>query len=46
MKVKMLASGKSETVSASYGMRLIEQGKAVLVPESTDAPKKSTKKDA
>lgn len=42
MNVKIINTGKVETVGASYGMRLIEQGKAVL---STEAPRKSTRKD-
>ena len=46
MNVKMLASGEICAVNASYGMRLIEQGKAVPAPESADAPKKTAKKDA
>lgn len=46
MNVKMLDSGEICTVNASYGMRLIEQGKAVLAPENADAPKKAAKKDA
>lgn len=46
MNVKMLNSGEVCTVNASYGMRLIEHGKAVLAPESENPPKKVTKKDA
>lgn len=42
MNVKIIKTGKVESVGASYGMRLIEQGKAVL---STEAPRKSTRKD-
>lgn len=33
MKVKLLASDKTVTVSDNYGLRLIGQGKAVLVEE-------------
>lgn len=43
MNVKIIKTGKIETVGASYGMRLIEQGKAVLAPE---AAKKPAKKEA
>ena len=38
MNVKIIKTGKVETVSASYGMRLIEQGKAVLAPKPTKKP--------
>jgi hypothetical protein len=38
VNVKIIKTGKVETVSASYGMRLIEQGKAVLVPKPTKKP--------
>lgn len=44
MNVKIIKTGKVETVNASYGMRLIEQGKAVLAPESTKKPKKDAAK--
>lgn len=45
MNVKIIKTGKIETVSASYGMRLIEQGKAVLAPKPTSKPdKKGTAK--
>lgn len=37
MKVMILKTGKTQTVSASYGARLIEQGKAILAPA---APKR------
>lgn len=43
MNVKIIKTGKVETVSASYGLRLIEQGKAIFVPA---APKKQAKKEA
>lgn len=42
MNVKLLASGETVKVGASYGMRLIEQGKAVLAPET---PKRTPKKE-
>ena len=38
MNVKIIKPGKVETVSASYGMRLIEQGKAVLAPKPAKKP--------
>lgn len=40
MNVKIIKTGEIETVGASYGMRLIEQGKAVLVPKSAKRPDK------
>ena len=43
MNVKIIKTGKVDTVSASYGMRLIEQGNAVLAPNPA---KKPDKKDA
>lgn len=43
MKIKLIKSGATFDVNASYGMRLIEQGAAVIAPA---APKKPTKKDA
>jgi hypothetical protein len=42
VNVKLLASGETVKVGASYGMRLIEQGKAVLAPET---PKRTPKKE-
>ena len=33
MKVTLLATGKTADFDASYGMRLIEQGRAVIAPE-------------
>ena len=38
VNVKIIKTGKVETVSASYGMRLIEQGKAVLAPKPAKKP--------
>ena len=43
MKVKMVKTAEIKTASNSYGLRLVEQGKAVPVHE---APKKPAKKDA
>ena len=43
MIVKILSTDTTEDVSASYGLRLIEQGKAV--PVRTPAARKSMKKD-
>lgn len=34
MKVKIIKTGKTERVSAGYGQRLIEQGKATPVQEA------------
>lgn len=34
MTVKMLESGETAQVSASYGLRLIEQGRAVAVSKN------------
>ena len=42
MNVKMIKTGKVESVNAIYGLRLIEQGKAVLAPA---AAKKTAKKE-
>ena len=49
MKVRLLKTGAVQEVNASYGARLIEQGKAVAVkaenrtkkatPDAHDAPK-------
>lgn len=45
MNVKVIKTGKVETVSASYGMRLIEQGKALPASKPTSKPdKKGTAK--
>lgn len=44
MKIKMIKSGATLDVNASYGARLIEQGAAVIAPAV--ASKKSTKKDS
>lgn len=35
MQVIMIKTGESVSVSASYGVRLIEQGKAVAAPRTT-----------
>lgn len=35
MNVKLLETGETVTVSRSYGLRLIEQGRAVAAPKST-----------
>lgn len=43
MTVTILKTGDKMTVNASYGLRLIEQGKAIFVPV---APKKRAKKEA
>ena len=40
MNVKIIKTGKVETVGASYGMRMIEQGKAVIVPKPAKKPDK------
>lgn len=37
MNVKIIKTGKVETVNTSYGMRLIEQGKAVPHKETKQA---------
>lgn len=46
MKVKLTKSGEMLDVSDSFGRRLLEQGKAVAVPEMPDSvtPKKGSKK--
>lgn len=43
MKVKHIATGEIKTVSAGYGARLIENGKAVLVHETAKPAAKSEK---
>lgn len=43
MNVKIIKTGKVRTVCASYGMRLIEQGKAVPAPKPA---RKTEKKEA
>lgn len=43
MKVKILETGKSTEVNDSFGTRLIEQGKAVLIPKEASQRKKSKK---
>ena len=43
MKVTILKTGKAQTVSASYGARLIEQGKAVPSPAAPKRKKAETK---
>ena len=42
MKIKMIKSGATLDVNASYGARLIEQGIAVIAPA---AMKKTAKKE-
>lgn len=42
MNVKIIKTGEVEKVNPSYGMRMIEQGKAVL---AQDSQKKPVKKD-
>lgn len=42
MNVKIIKTGKVEAVNAGYGLRLIEQGKAVPAPA---AVKKAQKKE-
>lgn len=55
MKLIILATGKTEEVNESFGLRLIEQGKAVLAPEApeeemecrvADAPRNDREKSA
>lgn len=41
MKVVLLETGAVETFNDSYGLRLIEQGKAVPAPEKKPAAKKA-----
>jgi len=43
MKVVILNTGKVQTVSSSYGARLIEQGKAVPSPAAPKRKKAETK---
>lgn len=40
MKVKIVKTGEVKTVNDSYGLRLIEQGKAVSVSERQKKPAK------
>ena len=40
MKVKIIKTGKSVTVKNNYGMRLIEQGKAVIASDAKKPVKK------
>lgn len=44
MKVKHIATGEIKTVSAGYGARLIENGKAVLVHETAKSEKPAESK--
>lgn len=47
MNVKIIETGKTVSVNASYGMRLIEQGKAILAPKAKKTikpPKEATGK--
>ena len=46
MNVKIIKTGTFAKVSDSYGMRLIEQGKAVLAPETKKPAKKAAKTDS
>lgn len=43
MKVVILKTGKAQTVSSSYGARLIEQGKAVPSPAAPKRKKAESK---
>lgn len=43
MKVVILKTGKAQTVSNSYGARLIEQGKAIAAPATPKRKKAETK---
>lgn len=43
MKVVILKTGKAQTVSTSYGARLIEQGKAIPSPAQPKRKKAETK---
>ena len=38
MNVKIIKTGETMSVKGSYGMRLIEQGKAVLAPKPAKKP--------
>lgn len=40
MRIKLLATGQTREEKDSYAMRLIEQGKAVPVPQPGEKPKK------
>lgn len=44
MKVKIIKTGEIQTVKDNYGMRLIEQGKAVIVPKTAKPAKKDAAK--
>lgn len=45
MDVKILATGQTETVNASFGARLIEQGQAIACPaKSAHKPEKASGK--
>nr|DAW25072.1 MAG TPA: hypothetical protein [Caudoviricetes sp.] len=49
MKVRMVKTGETATVNNSYGLRLIEQGKAVAIPEkkrTASAEKKGSESPA
>lgn len=47
MKIKDIKTGEVLTVNDSYGVRMIEQGKAVAAePERKAAPKKEAAKPA
>lgn len=45
MTVKIIANGEKLKTSHEYGLRLIEQGKAVFLPDEAPAPVKPKKKD-
>ena len=46
MKVRMIKTGEVVTVDDSYGVRLIEQGAAVVATEAKPAEKKPVQKPA
>lgn len=46
MNVKIIKTGETAKVNDSYGMRLIEQGKAVLAPETKKPARKAAKTEA
>ena len=46
MKIQYIHTSKTETVCDSYGARLIEQGKAVLVTEAKKPARKPGEKAA
>lgn len=50
MKVKIIKTGEVQTVADSYGVRLIEQGAAIVAPApaatATKAEKKADTKNA